>query len=156
MSRLADGGERTVFETGGMRECIDGKGRCDLLPLDVISELLGGDAILMSVHNYIYNGDTKDLYSAVYDFIDLKGWDTYTAILELAIHYGDGAKKYADRNWEKGLPLHSFMDSGLRHYFKYLRGDVDEPHDRAFMWNIIGGIWTHMHHPDLIDLPFAA
>ena len=77
------------------------------------------------------------------------------AIHRLAQLFERGAVKYADRNWEKGLPLHSFIDSGVRHYFKFLRGDTDEPHDRAFMWNLIGALRTQLVHPDLIDLPFA-
>lgn len=155
MADLVDGGERKVFDTGGMREIIDGKGRCDLLPLDIISTLLGGDYILVCIHKYIYTGETEDLYTAIRNFMELRGWDMYTAMLELSKHYEDGARKYADRNWEKGLPLHSFIDSGVRHYFKFLRGDTDEPHDRAFMWNLIGALRTQLVHPDLIDLPFA-
>ena len=156
MPELVDGGARKVFDTGSMREIIDGKGRCDLLPLDIISILLGGDHILVYIHNYIYKGETEELYIALRDFMELRGWDMYTATLELSKHYEDGARKYADRNWEKGLPLHSFIDSGVRHYFKFLRGDTDEPHDRAFMWNLIGALRTQLVHPDLIDLPFAA
>lgn len=155
MADLVDCGERKVFDTGGMREIIDGKGRCDLLPLDIISTLLGGDYILVCIHKYIYTGETEELYTAIRDFIELRGWDMYTAMLKLSKHYEDGARKYADRNWEKGLPLHSFIDSGVRHYFKFLRGDMDEPHDRAFMWNLIGALRTQLVHPDLIDLPFA-
>ena len=64
-------------------------------------------------------------------------------------------KKYGDRNWEKGIPLHCYIDSGVRHYLKFLRGDTDEPHDRAFVWNMLGAIWTHKNKPELIDLPFA-
>ena len=156
MADLVDGGARKTFESGGMREIIEGKGRCDLLPLVVISGLLGGVDILNCADNYIYTGETDELYTALRHFMDFKGWDMYTAMLELSKHYEDGARKYADRNWEKGLPLHSFIDSGLRHYFKFLRGDDDEPHARAFMWNLIGAIRTQSTHPDLIDLPFAA
>jgi hypothetical protein len=50
--------------------------------------------------------------------------------------------------------VHIFIDSGVRHYLKYLRGDKDEPHDRAFIWNMLGAIWTHENKPELIDLPF--
>ena len=155
MANLVDGGARKTFDSGGMREIIEGKGRCDLLPLDVISGLLGGDNILICIHNYIYTGETDKLYTALRNFMELRDWDMYTAMLELSKHYEDGAHKYADRNWEKGLPLHSFIDSGLRHYFKFLRGDTDEPHDRAFMWNLIGALRTQRAHPDLIDLPFV-
>lgn len=78
----------------------------------------------------------------------------YTAILEVAKQYEDGAKKYSERNWEKGIPLHCFIDSAVRHYLKYKCGDKDEPHDRAFVWNLLGAMWTHTHLPELIDLPF--
>jgi hypothetical protein len=81
-------------------------------------------------------------------------WDVYTAFLELAKHYEEGSKKYAERNWEKGINLHCYIDSGVRHYLKYLRGDEDEPHDGAFPWNMFGALWTQKHHPELIDLPF--
>jgi len=25
---------------------------------------------------------------------------------------------------------------------------------RAFVWNILGAIWTHLNKPEMIDLPF--
>ncbi len=64
------------------------------------------------------------------------------AILALAKHFEDGSVKYGDRNWEKGIPFNVFIDSAIRHYLKICRGDTDEPHARAFMWNIICAIWT--------------
>jgi len=64
------------------------------------------------------------------------------AILSLAKHFEQGAVKYGDRNWEKGIPINVFMDSAIRHYLKFKREDNDEPHHRAFMWNIICAIWT--------------
>lgn len=154
MANLVDSGARTTFETGGLREIVEGKGRCDLLPLEVIANLLDEDLILTDIHHYIYSGDIAFLYLAINNFIQDNFTNPYTAILELAVHYEDGAKKYADRNWEKGLPLHSFIDSGVRHYLKFLRGDTDEPHDKAFLWNIVGAIRTHCTKPELIDLPF--
>lgn len=159
MLNLVDSGERTIFDGGAMREIVEGKGRCDLLPLGVINRLLssyfGEEEVLRHIDDYICHGDPESLYCAIYTFIEKYCVDPYTAILDLAKHYADGAKKYADRNWEKGLPLHSFIDSGVRHYLKFLRGDTDEPHDRAFMWNIVGAIWTASAHPERIDLPFA-
>lgn len=46
-----------------------------------------------------------------------------------------GAKKYDDRNWEKGMPLSVYMDSGMRHIFKFLEGQRDEDHLIAAIWN---------------------
>ena len=64
------------------------------------------------------------------------------AIDRLARHYENGAKKYSSRNWEKGLPLRTFLDSGLRHFFQLLDGSTKEDHAAAVMWNIAGFMWT--------------
>lgn len=47
-----------------------------------------------------------------------------------------GAVKYASRNWEKGMPLSVYMDSGMRHLFKFLEGHRDEDHLIAAIWNL--------------------
>ena len=98
---------------------------------------------------------TKDenyLYKAILKFGQIRYKNTPDMILELAKQYEDGCKKYGERNWEKGIPLHCFIDSGVRHYLKWLRGDEDEPHDRGFVWNIAGAIWILKHRPECIDL----
>ena len=56
---------------------------------------------------------------------------------ELAIHFQQGARKYADRNWEKGIPLGVYIDSLKRHTGKVLMGEHDERHDRAMAWNVM-------------------
>lgn len=66
----------------------------------------------------------------------------YSAILDLAKHFEAGARKYGDNNWRKGIPINVFIDSAIRHFCKFMRGDNDEPHDIAFMWNVICCIWT--------------
>jgi len=60
------------------------------------------------------------------------------AIRRLAEHYENGAVKYGDRNWEKGIPLTRMMDSAMRHLFKALQGMTDEDHLTAAAWNILG------------------
>lgn len=64
------------------------------------------------------------------------------AMKRLARHYENGAKKYEDRNWEKGIPLSKFMDSLLRHAFQFLEGDRSEDHIAAIAWNAFGLIHT--------------
>ena len=73
--------------------------------------------------------------------------------IEVAKHFEDGAVKYGDNNWQKGIYLHCYIDSAVRHYCKYRRGDKDEPHERAFLWNILCAIWTHKNKPEMIDIP---
>lgn len=59
------------------------------------------------------------------------------AIKAVAIHYEKGCKKYGDRNWEKGIPISRYIDSGLRHAFQVLLGETDENHLIAAIWNLL-------------------
>ena len=154
MAEIKDSGTRREFETGAVRDIADGKGRCDLLPLDIIAYYCM-DGILKHIDDYIHQGNPASLWRAIEEFCAMEEWDCYTMLLEVSKQFEDGAHKYGDRNWEKGIPLHCYIDSGVRHYLKHRRGDQDEPHDRAFIWNLICAIWTQKHKPDMVDLPFA-
>lgn len=48
-----------------------------------------------------------------------------------------GKAKYGERNWEKGQPLSSYLDSAMRHLVKHQHGWTDEPHLDAFVWNAL-------------------
>lgn len=71
----------------------------------------------------------------------------------LAKWYEQGAKKYADRNWEKGIPTSNCMNSLLRHAFKASAGWQDEDHFAAIIWNAATIIFMQANHPNLDDLP---
>lgn len=158
MAELKDSGARRDFGTGAVRDVADGKGRCDLLPLDILTSPRGTaatDYVLLNIDTYMKIGNTRYLHRAIEEFCKLTGWDHCTMLLEVSKQYEDGARKYGDNNWRKGIPVHCYIDSALRHYIKFCRGDKDEPHDRAVCWNLFGAIWTHENKPYLIDLPFA-
>lgn len=57
-------------------------------------------------------------------------------ILELSAFFEAGCQKYGDRNWESGIPTATYFNSAVRHLFKMLRGDIDERHDMAALWNV--------------------
>lgn len=156
---IVDSGERREFKTGAVRDVAEGKGRCDLLPLDVVARLLyrhrDFSSPIIFISNYIYTGDPFCLFDAIHSFCEGNHVDYITMLLEVSKHYEEGAKKYAERNWEKGIPLHCYIDSAVRHYLKHIRGDKDERHDRAFVWNLLGALWTQDHKPELVDLPFV-
>ena len=153
MAELKDSGTRQEFETGAVRDVSEGKGRCDLLPLDTIHQY-ANDKTLKGVDAYLCTGDTRNLWIAIQHFCDHTGWDFYTMLLEVSRQYEDGAHKYGDNNWRLGIPLHCYVDSAIRHYLKFRRGDADEPHDRAVCWNLLCAIWTQQHKPEMIDLSF--
>jgi len=81
---------------------------------------------------------------------DLLPWH---AIGDVAKHCEEGAKKYGERNIDKGAPQHSLIDSGIRHLTKYIHGETDEPHLRAAAWNILWALEQETTHPELNDLP---
>ena len=75
------------------------------------------------------------------------------ALLRLARHFENGAVKYGDRNWEKGIPCSSFIDSTLRHIFKYMSGQTDEDHLIAAVWNLMCLAETEEKRPGMMNIP---
>lgn len=157
---IKDSGNRREFETGAVRDIQEGKGRCDLLPLDVVAEFYQRyccdgqpTEIFKKINEFCTTGEALYLYRVVdlSCFIFDETGSFSTLFLEVSKHFEEGCKKYGENNWQKGIPTHCYIDSAVRHYLKYLRGDTDEPHDRAFVWNILCCIWTCIHKPELND-----
>lgn len=61
----------------------------------------------------------------------------YDLLERVAIWYGLGAEKYGDNNWRKGQPKSHVLGSLLRHMSKYMRGQTDEDHLAAVIWNAL-------------------
>lgn len=162
---ILDSGNRREFETGAVRDIQEGKGRCDLLPFDIIADYYDSDSIrymttdvctshrAFSVFTYIQTFVNSDNCNCLYDAIRCADIfeDDATMFLEVSEHFEEGAKKYGENNWQKGIPTHCYIDSAIRHYLKYLRGDTDERHDRAFCWNLLCCAWTCINKPELDD-----
>ena len=150
--QILDSGDRTEFESGAVRDMRKGKGRCDLLPLDVIAEMMCSKT-LMEIYNFQQTSNVNHLERVLEYFSETHdGWNCINdMILDVAKHFEEGAKKYGESNWQKGIPVKCYIDSAVRHFLKWSRGDEDEPHDRAFCWNILCAIWTCEHIPELND-----
>ena len=95
------------------------------------------------------SGAVRDMHEGKGDMASLPN----AAILRLSKHYENGAKKYGRWNYTKGIPISSFIDSALRHIFKYLDGWDDEDHISAAAFNILGAMEMEAKHKELIDIP---
>lgn len=74
-------------------------------------------------------------------------------ILRLANHYGVGALKYAERNWENGMSFSRCYESAQRHMLAFWAGeDIDAEtgsrHVIAAAWNM-AAIDFYMDRPSL-------
>lgn len=153
--KILDSGNRRQFASGAVRDIQEGKGRCDLMALDVVAEyyrIYAGEEdsryeIFHYISEFMNTGDALNLYEVLN--VNEPFETSPDMFLEVSKHFEEGAKKYGENNWQKGIPVHCYIDSAVRHYMKFLRGDQDEPHDRAFCWNIMCAIWTCKHKPEL-------
>ena len=94
-------------------------------------------------------GAVRDMQVGKGDMVSLPN----AAILRLSKHYECGALKYGRWNYTKGIPVSSFLDSALRHIFKYLDGWDDEDHLSAATFNILGVMEMEEKHIELQDIP---
>lgn len=150
---IRDSGDRTEFPSGAVRDCKEGKGRFDLVPLDVVADIMGGSVLryLAAFQRCMWQKcdlDTALLEIALTDFCEERGWQSADMMLEVAKHFEEGARKYGEHNWRRGIPVQCYIDSAVRHYLKWRRGDEDESHDRAFAWNIMCCIWEVKQHDE--------
>lgn len=157
---IKDSGERRTFESGAVRDIQADKGACWMLPLDEVKDIF---EIVKSVHpdmfyifreiaQYIRTKDSNKIYNAIILFCDIRKWSIPTMLLELSKHFEEGAEKYDAFNWCLGIKAHCYVDSAIRHLLKWADGQTDEPHDRAFVWNLFCLLWTVHNRPECDDI----
>lgn len=62
----------------------------------------------------------------------------------------EGAQKYSDYNWEKGMPISDMLNHAISHIYSYLSGDRVEDHLAHAAWNLLGAchseeLWPHLN-----------
>ena len=101
--------------------------------------------------------DTKTFESGAERSTDADGtrYDLISTVglRRLAETYAEGAKKYAARNWEQGMPAGETMNHVLNHLNRWLDGNTTEDDLAHAAW----GLFTIMHfeekNPECIDVP---
>lgn len=73
----------------------------------------------------------------------------------LAETYAEGAAKYGDDNWLKGIPSKDLMNHAMRHLVLWQLGDTTEDHLAHAMWNLGAIIHFQKVKPELIVRQYA-
>ncbi len=149
----------------------DGKGRFDLIPVESVIALINAiermpeeiSGLDEKINTYILYSAFKGYYGTAIGYMMITKYGDYSRtydstniirfllpkmLAELAVHFQKGAEKYGAHNCEKGIPLWSFRDSGLRHMCQWLDGKNDENHYIAAIWNFMMAMWTIEVHPE--------
>ena len=61
----------------------------------------------------------------------------------------EGAVKYGDYNWEKGMPIGDLLNHAIRHIYKFLEGDRTEDHLGHAVWNCMAACHSQEKWPEL-------
>ena len=64
---MLDSGNRREFDTGAVRDIQEGKGRCDLLPLDIVGAILN-DPVLVYIDDSPFSSFFLPAFKAVSAF----------------------------------------------------------------------------------------
>lgn len=87
---------------------------------------------------------SSDVEEFRYDLISPIG------LREVARACAEGAAKYGDWNWERGMPVNDLLNHVLAHIYKFLAGDRSEPHLGHAAWGMLAAIhsqelWPHLN-----------
>lgn len=138
-----------------------GKARLDLVPPKILQELIANaieesghgepsknflNAINIGVCEFWDTTDTEALWNAIDNANAMLAFDedvtVADSILKLGELYEIGAKKYAARNWEKGMDWGRCFSALTRHLLKFIRGEKNDEvdgqhHLTSVVWNAI-------------------
>lgn len=70
----------------------------------------------------------------------------------LAETFGEGAVKYGDHNWKKGLTESNLINHALAHLSLHVKGDTSEDHLSHACWNLYTLMWMQEKRPELMDI----
>lgn len=86
---------------------------------------------------------SNDVEEFRYDLI------TPIGLRRVAQAYAEGADKYTDYNWERGMPVGDLLNHAIAHIYQYLSGDRSEDHLGHASWNCMAACHSEELWPEL-------
>jgi hypothetical protein len=76
------------------------------------------------------------------------------AMERVGAHYRNGAVRYGDHNWQRGIPASECLESLCRHVEKVAKGDTSEDHLSAIVFNAAAIMYYEQRSmTEVLDLP---
>ena len=125
---------RETFETGAVRDKTDY--RYDLMSPLVVSLILRNDIEARNLAESLMHRDI--CHKSVLFHLEVVVHTNPAGLVHLyaqALH--EGASKYGERNWEKGIPESNLLNHALAHLFALVSGDQSENHRSHLVWNVM-------------------
>lgn len=161
--------DKTIFNSGAVRDTSVGKSAMELIPFELLPEKINEN--LLMENNLTANdknrilkeifqnlaklrvGDTSVVDDLIVLSFDLIGKKYLSILYELGIHYGAGAEKYGANNYMLGQKLSHIVGSYTRHLTKYIQEWKDEaPHERGMLWNVLNIKFVIMYYKNDKDI----
>jgi hypothetical protein len=91
---------------------------------------------------------------AIRDPLEEERFDLISPIgmIRLAHVAGEGAIKYGEDNWRKGLPNSNLVNHAFRHLVAYISGDRQEDHLAKVAWGVFAVMENELHRPAMDDM----
>ncbi len=77
------------------------------------------------------------------------------ALRRLAATYAEGATKYGDNNWRKGMEFSNLLNHVIDHIYQYIAGADGEDHLAHAAWGLFALMEQEETQPNLNDLYLA-
>lgn len=100
----------------------------------------GKDMTMKFKSGAVRSSDTQDVR---YDLVSPIGLEA------VARACAEGAEKYGDYNWEKGMPVHDLLNHVLRHINLFLSGDREDDHLGHAAWGCMAAVHSDKLWPEL-------
>ena len=100
-------------------------------------------------HHFDSGAVRAKLDTVRYDLISPQG------LRRLAETYAEGAAKYGDNNWRKGMEFSNLLNHVIDHVYQYISGAGGEDHLAHAAWGLFALMEQEETQPNLNDLYLA-
>jgi len=122
-----------LFDSGAVRGITNT--RFDLCSKYVIRFLIH-DSKYVSLAEMLRN-EHNTVHELVTALCDACGMMKHEVLVKYAEALHEGAEKYGDRNWEKGIPESNLVNHAIGHIVMIEAGDTSEDHVAHLIWNVL-------------------